>query len=67
MSGIVWRPHKIDGRTVYVRSYWDGRRWALHGDTYFSVPAFIRSNGRRIKGFVTQDEGAFTFHRYKAG
>ena len=70
MSEIVYRPHKMkcaDGvtRTVRVRSYHDGRRWCMHGDTYFSVPAFTKANGKTVRGFVSSAEGVLVFSAYR--
>ena len=59
MSGYsVYRPNRLlceDGkvRSVMVRSYYDGQRWAWHADTYFSVPARVRIKGKTVRGIVT--------------
>ncbi len=63
MSEFSNRPHKAicaDGviRTAYVRSYWDGRQWCMHSDTFFSVPAFVRVKGKRVSGYVTRTDPA---------
>lgn len=34
-------------------------------DTYFSIPAYARIHGKRVKGFVTSDENGFTFNTHK--
>lgn len=52
-------------RTVHLRSYWDGQRYASHADTYFTVPAFVRAKGRAVRGFVTMEDGATQFHASK--
>ena len=58
MAEIFYRPHKAmcdDGkwRIVRVRSYYDGRNWCMYADTFFSVPANVRVNGKYIAGYVT--------------
>lgn len=58
MVSSVYRPHPAmcaDGkvRTAHVRSYWDGAKWCLHADTYFSIPARVRVRGKTVTGFVT--------------
>jgi len=59
MIGLsIYRPNRLrceDGkeRSVMVRSYYDGQRWCWYGDTYFSVPARVRVNGKTIRGIVT--------------
>lgn len=52
-------------RTAYLRSYWDGQRYASHADTYFTVPAFVRIKKRTVRGFVTMEDGATQFHASK--
>lgn len=32
-------------------------------DTFFSIPAFVRVAGRRVRGFLTRDDGIWTFHQ----
>lgn len=58
---IRWKPHKahpVDGReprTVYIRGEiapFVG--WMATPDTYFSCPAYVRVNGKRVRGFVGQ-------------
>lgn len=49
-------------RTAYLRSYWDGQRYASYGDTYFTVPAFVRVAGKVVRGYVTGDNGEAQFH-----
>lgn len=58
-----------DGRSraAYLRSYWDGQRFASYGDTYFTVPAFVRIKGRTVRGYVTGDDGKTQFHASKSG
>ena len=34
-------------------------------DTYFSIPAYARIHGKRIKGYVSSDDGTFTFNAYQ--
>ena len=34
-------------------------------DTYFSIPATARIQGKRVKGFITTDENGFKFNVYK--
>lgn len=64
---VFYVPHRDvqckDGkkRTAYVRSYWDGQRWAAYGDTYFSVPAYVRVRGVTVRGFVGSDDGVEYF------
>lgn len=31
-------------------------------DTYYTVPAFVIRNGRRVQGYLTLDTGVYTFH-----
>ena len=76
MSDLAYRPHKVrcdDGatRTARVRSYWDGRRWSFHADTYFSVPAYVQVRGRTVRGYVGSNESglffsATTYHKNHA-
>lgn len=34
-------------------------------DTFFSIPAYARIKGKRVKGFITSDEHGFKFNVYK--
>ena len=49
-------------RTVYQRSYWDGRRWCAYADTYFSVPAYVHAYGKTVRGYVGSEDGEPVFH-----
>lgn len=69
MSEFTYRPHKAicaDGvtRTARIRSCWNGREWAMHGDTFFSVPAFVKAHGKTVRGFVTGTEEGLKFVAY---
>lgn len=44
-------------RTVYIRG---------EADTFYSVPAAARIDGRDVKGFITCDENGYSFWRNKA-
>ena len=33
-------------------------------DTAFSLPAEVSLNGKKTRGFITVDEGVYTFHPY---
>lgn len=67
---IFYRPHKArcaDGviRSARVRSYYDGRRWCMHGDTYFSVPAVVTVARKTIRGYVTTTDEGLEFQAYQ--
>ncbi len=69
MQEIFYKPYKAmcaDAveRTAYVRSYWDGRNWCMHGDTYFSVPAYVKVKGTSVRGYVSYSEDQLLFHAY---
>lgn len=76
MSDVIqWRPIKAmcaDGkiRTARVRSYWDGLRWCMHADTYFSVPAYTYAKGKRVTGYITGrdniEPGETVTHEFRA-
>jgi len=34
-------------------------------DTYFTIPAYRIIKGKRVKGYVSQDDGTFTFTESK--
>lgn len=66
-----WKPHKAhpcdDGaeRTVYIRGEvapFVG--WMATPDTAFSCAAYVRANGKRVRGFVGQcgDDTVQTFY-----
>lgn len=77
---VVWKPVAMDTqehgrRTVYIRHVAVPFVGLLvDADTAFTVPAFIRCKGRRIRGFVTprdgmafqQEHGAAWFVAFKA-
>jgi hypothetical protein len=60
---VVWKPYKMATqdfgiRTVYVRHIWvpfigD----MIDPDTFFSIPAFVRVKNKRVKGFITPQDG----------
>lgn len=55
---VHYMPHRAlcsDGktRTARVRSYWDGRSWSFHCDTFFSTPAWVWVKDRKVRGYVT--------------
>ena len=69
MSEFSYMPHKVkccDGktRTARVRSYWDGRSWGFHADTYFSVPAYVKAGGKTVRGYVTGTDDGLEFRAY---
>lgn len=48
------RIHGVDYRlTVYVTG---------EPDTYFSIPASTRKNGKHVKGYLTTDNAGYIFH-----
>lgn len=50
------RLHNLAGdmrATVYITG---------EADTYFSIPAVCRIMGKRVKGYVTNDDGNLVFH-----
>jgi hypothetical protein len=60
---IVWKPTKLDtekhgNRTVYVKHYFVPFVGLMSAaDTAFTVPAYIRVQGRKITGFITPRDG----------
>lgn len=38
------------------------RVWAGIPDTFYSIPAYGYLRGKRVKGFLTVDDGALTFN-----
>jgi len=38
------------------------RVWAGLPDTFYTIPAYGRVQGRRVKGYLTVDEGVLTFN-----
>lgn len=60
---ISWRGRHMDTeahgrRTVYVRCVWaPSVGWMVDADTAFTVPAFIRVKGKRVRGFITPRDG----------
>ncbi len=51
-------------RSVKVRSYWDGQRHCIHGDTYFSAPARVSVKGKTVAGYISADDNGYTFRAY---
>lgn len=60
---IIWKPVMMDTeahgrRTVYVKHYFVPFVGLMSAaDTAFTVPAFIRVAGKRIRGFITPRDG----------
>lgn len=36
-----------------------------YADTYFSIPACTRINGKPVRGYFTMDDGAISFRPYR--
>ena len=48
----------------------DSKKRVVHcgiPDTVFTIPAYARIEGKRVKGFVTSDENGFKFNMYTGG
>lgn len=71
-GAIGYRPSAFDCLGPYakvencpVEGIDDGRRYTCYAtgyaDTYFSVPAATRINGKHIRGFFTLEDGAIKF------
>ncbi len=57
-------PHGGMTRRAYVLLE-DGQKRVVRcgiPDTWFSIPAYVRIQRKRIKGFITSDETGFRFH-----
>lgn len=63
-DGIVWiarkkmKLEKGGEATVYVKHYYCFPVGLIAAaDTHFSIPAFVRRKGKRVRGFVTPSDG----------
>lgn len=69
---IQYMPHMakcVDGktRTTYVRSYHDGRRWVMHSDTFYSVPAYTQVKSKTVRGFIVIEDEEMQFFADRDG
>ena len=66
-SEIFYKPVRAlcaDGktRTCRVKCYrYDG---SMAADTWFSVPAYVKANGKTVRGYYTSDDTGPQFHAY---
>lgn len=66
-SEIYYKPLRAmcaDGteRRVMVKAYrFDG---SLAADTFFSVPAYVKANGKTVRGYYSADSDGAKFHAY---
>jgi hypothetical protein len=67
MSEIFYKPVKVlctDNvtRTARVKCYcYDG---SFAADTFFSVPAYVKANGKTVRGYLTSDNDVYKFRAY---
>jgi hypothetical protein len=71
-GAVVWRAQWMGGRTLAkivncrLASLAGDMRATVYmtgePDTYFSIPAVCRIMGKRVKGYVTNDDGDLVFH-----
>jgi hypothetical protein len=60
---VGWLPKELDTesyghRTVYIRHLWAPfAGWMVDANSAFTIPAFVRIKGRRVRGFVTPRDG----------
>lgn len=54
-------------RQAHIRSYFDGREHRIHPDTFYSAPAYVLVDRKKVMGFVVQEDHQWLFYADRDG